>query len=121
MQEAQLSKAEIRELSQKRNLPTHSKPSFACLASRLPIGEKVTVKKLSQIEMAEEILKDAGIQQYRARHHGDICRIEVADSDIEMAFSQRKRLCQEIKKLGYKFVTLDLEGYRSGSTNGVDR
>jgi uncharacterized protein len=118
LQDAELSKEEIRELSRQRELPTHSKPSFACLASRLPVGEQVTVKKLSQIEMAEEILKSAGIKQYRARHHNDICRIEVALDELEMVILNRESISASIKKLGYRFVTLDLCGYRTGSTNG---
>jgi uncharacterized protein len=120
LQDAGLSKDQIRLLSEKRGLPTHSKPSFACLASRLPVGEKVTVKKLSQVEMAEEILKKAGIRQYRARHHGDICRIEIAEGEIDSAFKKRKEISREIKKLGYKYVSLDMDGYRSGSTNGTN-
>ena len=119
LQDAKLSKDEIRILSKKRGLPTHSKPSFACLASRLPVGEKVTVSKLTQIEMAEEILKGIGIKQYRARHHGDICRIEVSPEELEFIMQKREFISHEVKKLGYKFVTLDLDGYRTGSTNGV--
>lgn len=120
LQDAGLSKAEIRQLSQLRGLPTSSKASFACLASRLPVGEKVTVKKLGQIEMAEEIIKKLGVNQYRARHHGEICRIEIGVDEIDTLLRSEKRnfLVKEIKKLGYKFVTLDLSGYRTGSTNG---
>lgn len=120
LQEAELSKNEIRYLSQLRGLATSSKASFACLASRLPLGEKVTVEKLGQIEMAEEIIKKLGVNQYRARHHGDICRIEIGSDEIDSILSSTKRefLVKEIKKLGYKYVTLDLAGYLTGSTNG---
>lgn len=123
LQDAGLSKNEIRHLSQLRNLPTSSKASFACLASRLPVGEKVTVEKLGQIEMAEELIKSIGFKQYRARHHGDICRIEVGEEEIDLLLDTEKRLwlVKEIKKLGYKFVTLDLNGYRTGSTNGLEK
>lgn len=123
LQEAGLSKNEIRHLSQLRNLPTSSKASFACLASRLPVGEKVTVEKLGQIEMAEELIKTLGFKQYRARHHGDICRIEVGEEEIDLLLNSEKRLwlVKEIKKLGYKYVTLDLSGYRTGSTNGIEK
>ena len=121
LQAADLSKEEIRELSKLRSLPTSSKASFACLASRLPVGETVTVKKLSQIEMAEELIKKLNFKQYRARHHGDLCRIEVGHDEINTLLNSDKRtwLVNEIKKLGYKFVTLDLSGYRTGSTNGL--
>ncbi len=120
LQEANLSKIEIRYLSQLRNLPTSSKASFACLASRLPVGEQVTIKKLNQIEMAEELLKSLHLTQYRARHHGDICRIELEENELEKFLLSGKRswLVNEVKKLGYKFVTLDLTGYKTGSTNG---
>ncbi|MCM8527787.1 MAG: ATP-dependent sacrificial sulfur transferase LarE [Lentisphaeraceae bacterium] len=123
LQDAGLSKEEIRVLSQKRGLPTFSKASFACLASRLPVGEKVTVKKLGQIEMAEEVIKKLGVNQYRARHHGDICRIEVGYDEIDTVFNPENRdfLVKEIKKLGYSFVTLDLSGYKTGSTNGTQK
>ena len=123
LQDAGLSKQEIRFLSKKRNLPTSSKASFACLASRLPVGEKVTVKKLGQIEMAEETIKKFGFKQYRARHHGDICRIEVGYDEINSLLDEsiRQTLVKEIKKLGYKYVTLDLSGYRTGSTNGLEK
>ena len=121
LQDAELSKGEIRQLSLLRNLPTSSKASFACLASRLPVGENVTVKKLSQIEMAEELIKKLDFKQYRARHHGELCRIEVGQNEIEKLLSSERRdwLLNEIKKLGYKYVTLDLSGYRTGSTNGL--
>ena len=121
LQEAELSKEEIRQLSHLRNLPTSSKASFACLASRLPVGETVTVEKLSQIEMAEELIKKLNFQQYRARHHGEICRIEVGADEISTLLESEKRewLVGEIKKLGYKFVTIDLSGYKTGSTNGL--
>lgn len=121
LQDAYLSKDEIRILSRERQLPTHSKPSFACLASRLPVGEKVTVQKLTQIEMAEEVLKNAGIIQYRARHHNDICRIEVSDDDMESMLLNRLQIADEIKKLGYRHIALDLQGYRTGSTNGLQK
>lgn len=117
LQEADLSKFEIRGLSELRGLPTASKASFACLASRFPVGEEVTVEKLSQVEMAEEVLKGLNFQQYRARHHGDICRIEVDETDLKKALEYRTFIVAEIQKLGYKFVVLDLSAYRTGSTS----
>ena len=117
LQDADLSKFEIRELSELRDLPTASKASFACLASRFPVGEEVTVEKLTQVEMAEEVLKGLNFQQYRARHHGEICRIEVDEADLTKALEHRSFIVAELKKLGYKFVTLDLSAYRTGSTS----
>ena len=116
---ATLSKDEIRELSRQRKLPTASRASFACLASRLPVGERVTIEKLSQVEMAEEILKKRGFYQYRARHHGDLLRIEVEEEAIARFLTNEFRLplLDELKKLGYRHITLDLAGYRTGSTH----
>lgn len=121
LQEAKLSKEEIRRLSKAAGLPTASKASFACLASRLPVGEEVTVKKLSQIEMAEEVIKELGVSQYRARHHGEVCRIEVGEDDFPVVFEKKNRafLVNGLRKIGYKHVALDLAGYRTGSTNGL--
>jgi uncharacterized protein len=117
LQEALLSKKEIRELSERRLLPTASKPSFACLASRLPTGEAVSVKKLTQIEKAEEILKALGLHQYRARHHGDLCRIEVDTQSFAIVAEHRTALVSQLKALGYRYVTLDLCSYKTGSTS----
>jgi uncharacterized protein len=117
LQDAQLSKNDIRQLSTQLSLPTASKPSFACLASRLPSGEQVTVKKLSQIEQAEELLKELGVYQYRARHHGDLCRIEVDEESFAVVAKQRQQLVINIKALGYRYVTLDLCEYKTGSTS----
>jgi len=116
---ATLSKEEIRELSRERNLPTASRASFACLASRLPVGERVTAEKLTQIEMAEELLKERGFYQYRARHHGDLLRIEVEEEAIGQFLKPELRipLLAQLKKLGYRHITLDLAGYRTGSTH----
>jgi uncharacterized protein len=115
----ELSKDEIRALSRERDLPTASRASFACLASRLPRGERVTVEKLTKIEMAEEILKAKGFHQYRARHHGDLLRIEVEEGDIArfLDAALRHELLEQLKGLGYRHVSLDLAGYRTGSTN----
>ena len=117
LQEVGLSKREIRILCERRSLPTASKPSFACLASRLPTGEAVTVSKLSQIEQAEELLKTLGLKQYRARHHGDLCRIEVDAQSFELVAQHREMLLAKLKALGYRYVTLDLCSYKSGSTS----
>lgn len=116
--DAGLHKEEIRELSRRRGLPTAEKASFACLSSRFPIGTRVDLTEMQKIEQAEELLKAQGFRQYRARHHGDICRIEVDPADIPRLLDPLVRgpLASQIRALGYKHVTLDLLGYRTGST-----
>jgi uncharacterized protein len=116
--DAGLTKAEIRALSEQRGLPTHDKPSFACLSSRVPVGTRVTIEDLAKVERAEEALKRLGFKQYRARHHGDTCRIEVDPADIAKLVDDAVRcaVVREVTAAGYKYVTLDLAGYRTGST-----
>lgn len=113
LQEAKLGKDDIRQLSRRRGLPTAEKASFACLSSRFPKGTPVTIEALQQIEDAEEALKRHGFYQYRARHHGDICRIEIDMKDIEKFLDPaiREQIVQEITQAGYKHVALDLAGY----------
>ena len=114
-----LTKADIRELSRRAGLPTWNEPASACLSSRVPYGQIVTLEKLSMVDRAEIALKQMGFRQVRVRHHGDIARIEVADQempralDVEMA----QRMSATLKALGFKYVALDLEGYRTGSLN----
>jgi uncharacterized protein len=119
--DAGLCKEEIRALSRKAGLPTWNKPSRACLASRIPYGDEITVEKLNRIERAEEVIANFGIDQYRVRDHGLVARIEVeADEISRLAESQaRSQLVKVIKKAGYKYVCLDLEGYRTGAMNEV--
>jgi len=114
--EVGLVKEEIRELSRRRDLPTWNKASFACLSSRFPTGRKLTVDELARVERAEEVLKNLGFHQYRARHHGTICRIEIDLKDLDKMLSDdvRNTLVRELKKAGYRHVTLDLAGYRTG-------
>ena len=118
LQEAGMAKADIRELSRRRGLPTADKASFACLSSRFPTGMRVTVEAVTQVEKAEEVLRAAGFHQFRARHHGDICRIEIDLNDLPKLLdgAVRQRVVADIKAVGYRFVTLDLSGYRTGST-----
>ncbi|PCJ53747.1 MAG: TIGR00268 family protein [Candidatus Hydrogenedentota bacterium] len=113
LQEAELGKTEIRYLSKERGLPTHGKAAFACLSSRFPKGVEVTLEAIQQVEAAEEVLKGLGFYQYRARHHGDICRIEIDMQDIEKMLDGKIRdvLVRDIQKAGYKHVALDLSGY----------
>jgi uncharacterized protein len=119
LQEAGLHKDEIRQLSRRRALPTADKASFACLASRFPTGTRVSLEEIAKVEKAEEVLRSLGFHQFRARHHGVICRVEIdlaRDLDRILQPDLRERLVREIKAAGYRFVTLDLTGYRTGST-----
>ncbi len=118
LQEAELSKEEIRRLSAQRGLPTASKASFACLASRIPTGTRVSAEALATIEQAEEALRAHGFHQFRARHHGDICRIEIDPADMPKLLdpATRNTLVDAVRAAGYRYVTLDLAGYRTGST-----
>ena len=119
--EAGLSKDEIRQISHEMGLPTWDKAAQACLSSRIPYGTPVTVEALTRIAQAEEFLRGLGIKQLRVRHHDDIARIEVEASDF--AFLMQDRIRQDISDyfhtIGYPYVTLDLEGFRSGSLNKV--
>jgi uncharacterized protein len=115
--EAGLTKAEIRELSKERGLPTWDKPAMACLSSRIPYGTPVTVDALDQIGAAEAFLRGLGIRQLRVRHHGDVARIEVESENIAAVVENRERIVRRLKNLGYQYVTIDLAGFRSGSMN----
>jgi uncharacterized protein len=120
--EAGLTKAEIRELSRERGLPTWDKPAMACLSSRIPYGTPVTVEALSSVERAEEYIRSLGVRQLRVRHHvlpsGDtVARIETDEAGTEMLLQERQAVAERLKTLGYLYVTLDLAGYRTGSMN----
>lgn len=100
-------------------LPTWGKPSYACLASRIPYGEEITYDKLSMVEKAEEDLRDLGFSGFRVRYHGDVARIELPKEQMETIFEEgiREEVVKRIKNAGFKYVTMDLEGYRTGSLN----
>jgi uncharacterized protein len=117
--EAGLTKADIRALSKKRGLPTWNKPSAACLASRIPYGETITKEKLERIEKGEAWLASLGFGAIRLRHHGALARIEVPGGEIPRLASGalRGKVVAKMKALGFRYVTVDLEGYRSGSMN----
>lgn len=121
LKEAELTKNDIRELSKMLDIPTWNKPSFACLSSRFPYGNEITVQKLSMVDKAEQFLMDMGFNQLRVRHHGDIARIEVAPEDRTKFFNIEimDKVGSEFKKIGFKYVTLDMLGYRTGSMNEV--
>jgi len=115
--EAALTKEDIRAASRAMGLPTWDKPSMACLASRVPYGQPITTEKLSRIERAEYVLKDLGFSQCRVRDHDTIARIEVAPTEIARAVELRENIVGAFKQLGYTYVTVDLQGFRSGSMN----
>ena len=119
LQEAQLTKAEIRKLSKELGLPTWDKPSLACLASRMPYGTRITPDALTQVDEAERLLRTLGFRQLRVRHHGDIARIEVEAEDLPRLLDCRKEIVKRFKELGYLYVTVDIEGYRTGSMNAA--
>ncbi len=115
LKDAELTKEEIRVLSEKEGLPTWNKPSFACLATRFPYGSRITEEKLRAVETAEQYLFDLGFPQFRVRCHDDIARIEVLPAQLEQLLALRSVVTERFKSLGFKYVTLDLEGFRSGS------
>lgn len=119
LMEAALSKAEIRELSKSMGLPTWSKPASPCLSSRLPYGTMITREALKRIELSEEFLRGLGFEDLRVRSHNDMARIEVADKDMDRFFERdlRESVVERLKELGFKYVSIDLEGFRSGRLN----
>lgn len=116
-----LSKAEIRSLSRAAGLPTADLPASACLSSRLPYGTEVTSERLGQVERGEAALRALGFRQVRLRHHGELARIEIEPSELPKALdpAMAKAITEAIKPLGFRWVSLDLEGYRTGSLNEV--
>jgi uncharacterized protein len=121
LREARLTKAEIRAQSRKLGLPTWNKPSLACLASRFPYGDRITPEALGQIESAEQFLIGLGFSQVRVRHHGKTARIEIPPEEIGSLLDPRtrSRIVRRLKAIGFTYVTVDLQGYRSGSMNEV--
>ena len=119
LHDAGLTKAEIRVLSKRMGLPTADKPSFACLASRFPYGERITAAGLERVERAEQWLMDAGLglAQLRVRSHGDMARIEVPPADIPRIAARAEEIAAALKSFGFAYVALDLQGYRTGSLN----
>jgi uncharacterized protein len=115
--EAGMGKPEIRAAARQLGLPNWNKASFACLSSRIPHGTPVTVEALRQIESAEAAIKALGFKQVRVRHHGDVARIEVEPAEISRLLSEREQVVDALRSAGYKFVSLDLEGYATGSLN----
>jgi uncharacterized protein len=119
--EAALTKAEIRELSRLAGLPTWDRPASACLSSRIPYGTPVTIQNVKTVERGEEELKALGFRQFRVRYHGELVRLEIAGEEMSKALTMgmARQFTALFKEMGFKYVTLDLEGYRQGSMNEV--
>jgi pyridinium-3,5-biscarboxylic acid mononucleotide sulfurtransferase len=116
LKEAGLTKAEVRALSRELNLPTWDRPSMPCLASRFPYGQPISKEALARVARAEGVLRDLGYRCLRVRDHGTVARIEVDPQEIEaLTVRHRARIVRDLKRLGYTYVTLDLEGFRSGA------
>lgn len=119
--EAGLTKNEIRELSKMQNLPTWDKPASPCLSSRIAYGVPVTIERLSKVERGEAVLRKLGFREFRVRVHDEIVRLEIAPGELEKALNieTAEHLANEFKKIGFRYVTLDLEGFRSGAMNEI--
>ncbi len=121
LKETGFTKTEVRELSKALGLPTWDKPSFACLASRFPYGEEITEEGLKRVDQAEDFLFGLGFKQVRVRHYGTLARIEILKEEMTrlMDGSLREEVVGRLKGMGYRYITLDLQGFRSGSMNEV--
>ena len=120
LQEAGLTKPDVRAISKLLNVPTWDKPAIACLSSRVPYGEAITPEKLRQIDHAEQALRDLGYRQLRVRHHGQVARIELPADQLVTFVTEHAAIASErLKAFGFLYVTLDLAGFRSGSMNDV--
>ena len=119
--EVGLTKNEIRELSKIQNLQTWDKPASPCLSSRIAYGVPVTIERLSKVERGEEILRQMGFVEFRVRIHGELARIEISPAEMEKALNKdtSEKLANDFRRIGFRFVTLDLHGYRSGALNEV--
>jgi len=117
--ECGMTKQDIRELSRRAGLPTWDQPASACLSSRIPYGEVVTIEKLGAVDRAEQALRRLGFRQVRVRHHGEVARIEVAVEELPRALDPEMgiQIVAKLKDFGFRYVTVDLEGYRTGSLN----
>lgn len=117
--DAGLTKAEIRELSRELGLPTWDKPSFACLSSRFPYGDAITAEKLRQVDAAEAFLRSLGFRQFRVRHHDKLARLEIPLEEVPKLWEEgrHEKIVARLRELGYLYVAVDLQGFRSGSMN----
>ena len=119
MVEAEMDKAQVRQAARWLDVPLWDKPAQPCLSSRIPYGTPVTIESLGRIEAAEDALHDLGLREVRARHHDRLCRVEVGEGEMALAFENRDEIVSRLKALGYLWVSLDLSGLRSGSLNDV--
>jgi uncharacterized protein len=119
--EAGLNKNEIRELSRRANLPTWDAPASPCLSSRIAYGLPVTIERLSKIERGEEFMRVLGFREFRVRVHDELVRLEIAPAEMSRALSKdmTEKLAGKFRKLGFKYVTIDLHGFRSGALNEI--
>jgi uncharacterized protein len=117
--EAGISKEDIRELAKQVDLAFWNKPSSACLASRIPYGDQITKENLAMVERAEDYLKSLGLRQIRVRVHDRVARIEVLEIDMEKVLRSKDQIIKELKDIGFGYISLDLQGFRSGSMNEV--
>lgn len=119
--EVEMSKAEVRFLSQRAGLPTWDKPASPCLSSRIAYGTTVTIERLSVVEQGEDILRELGFREFRVRHHDQLVRLEFAPGEMDRVLNREivDQLARRFRKLGFTYVTLDLQGYRSGAMNEV--
>lgn len=119
LMELGIGKEEVRRIARHFKLSVSDKPPMACLASRIPYGERITEGKLRMIEEAEDFIRNLGFKQARVRHHSSIARIEVAKEDIPKVIKFREKILKKLKEIGFTYIALDLEGYRSGSMDEV--
>jgi len=119
LKDAGLSKKDIRQISKKIGIKTWDKPASACLASRIPYDNKITDEKLKMIEKSEEFIKKIGVKQIRVRYHNNLARIEVNKKDLQKIIKNSERITKKLKQIGFMYVTLDIQGYRTGSLNEV--
>ena len=117
--EAEMTKEEIRRYSRDLNLPTWDKPSSPCLSSRFPFGTEINLERLNKVAACELFMKELHFREFRVRYHGDLARIEVSPNELDRLFEKATRnvIVQKFKQVGFKYVSLDLQGYRSGSMN----
>ena len=119
--EVEMSKQEVRELSRRAGLPTWDKPASPCLSSRIAYGTPVTIERLSTVERGEEIMRSLGFREFRVRHHDELVRLEIEPSELDRALNRETvdTLAKRFRALGFKYVTLDLQGFRSGAMNEI--
>lgn len=119
--EVGMSKADVRELSRRVSLPTWNKPASPCLSSRIAYGTTVTIERLKSVDRGEEILREFGFREFRVRHHDTLVRLEISQEELDQILSKEmfEKLASRFRELGFKYVTLDLQGFRSGSMNEV--